>query len=868
MGYLSDRLAPNSVWAQALNRPLSGAQRMALENRLGPMQQNMLPQQNMAPQTPQDDILLAAALGMHNRPPSGPVRRMTADDTRPGLRTQPTLVPATDNPLANRIGEWAAENLRENERNETHDAVREQLGFPPAPDPFPVEDIVTNAAALLPLMSLDEIQYGNSGGMDVFNTALGAADVFGFGALAKPLARAGANITRDFINKPSVAGFLADERGSLMGTGGGPSGRRMGDNGGPQLDPEMAAQVEAQIANYPAAEGWSQNLIEVAKVKEGKPVYRKVAYGFETPPDGVSPAAWQSTMVDRSVEDVRTLVDRVRAGDPAAIEILQQANWYRTMRVTLREEFGGMGDTFADVLGATSAQTGVEANWNNAIEVMRRYSRGEYDQELRMYQEMLDAGDVNPTTLQQLHSSDDSPFRLITSAGGALFNINSPAATKALFNMFRTAKGAPKTPNFTGNLIGYVNDATIDVWAARNLRRLSGQDRLPPMVEKAVTGRHRKKSTIYEPNVGGEFGFGQRVFADAADRINEEGIIRSVAPDLEDLSPADLQAVAWFIEKERWTKGGWTSKAGEGGSFDFEASIAGAADPAMVVALRQQARKNFKPPNRHVKDTDESYAARVEAARVEQDALRGQAQAALDEMQAPLARYVLGISVERPGLRPSNSLQAQTSELLGEPAINDPSVAMYQVTNSYGYFMGKAERAFNAEFIVRQNFDPSPVTRRMVEVARDADQDAAFISKVVPNATPDSRPGVEIYFRDRQGADFARELSDRLTEHGVDGFTFITDSRVMDRAGAQANMAEEAVAGLNGLRFQYIPEFDIGRDAWLAMKPAERAAKLDEMRALYADVAGGIDDASVSAVNMMEYETNVIERGDYDAYLE
>ena len=81
-------------------------------------------------------------------------------------------------------------------------------------------------------------------------------------------------------------------------------------------------------------------------------------------------------------------------------------------------------------------------------------------------------------------------------------------------------------------------------------------------------------------------------------------------------------------------------------------------------------------------------------------------------------------------------------------------------------------------------------------------------------------------------------------------------------------MAEEAVAGLNGLRFQYIPEFDIGRDAWLAMKPAERAAKLDEMRALYADVAGGIDDASVSAVNMMEYETNVIERGDYDAYLE
>ena len=36
---------------------------------------------------------------------------------------------------------------------------------------------------------------------------------------------------------------------------------------------------------------------------------------------------------------------------------------------------------------------------------------------------------------------------------------------------------------------------------------------------------------------------------------------------------------------------------------------------------------------------------------------------------------------------------------------------------------------------------------------------------------------------------------------------------------------------------------------------------------LIAAVAGDINDAGVSSVNMMEYETNVFERGDYDDYL-
>ena len=482
---------------------------------------------------------------------------------------------------------------------------------------------------------------------------------------------------------------------------------------------------------------------------------------------------------------------------------------------------------------------------------------------------LLDEGSVNPTRLQQLHKDPNSPFRLITNAAGSLFNANSPAATKALFDMFRVAGGSPKTPNFTGNLIGYTNAATIDVWAARFLRRLAGLDRLPPPVEKGVTGSHLSGSTLEKPRVGGEFGFGQRVLEDAARQVNQQQIIRSIAPNLADMNPDDLQAVAWFIEKEKWATNGWTTKAGEGGSFEFEASLAGAADPANVSALRRQLNQGFAAPNRLKKETDAEYEERVAQARSGYDEAQKQAQADLNDARAPLARYVLGISVERPGARPTNVQQAEVSARLGEPAKADPSVVMYQVNNTYGRFMQSDERAFNAEFVVRKNFDPAGVTRRMVEVAREADQDAAFISKVVPDRTPDSRPGVEIYFRNRQPPDFARSLSDKLTEYGVDGFTFVTDSRVMDRPSVQAGMAEEAVAGINGLRFQYIPEFDIGRDAWAAMSPTEKAQKIDEVEELFERIVNDLveEDASISAVNLMNYETTVIERENYDEYL-
>ena len=604
--------------------------------------------------------------------------------------------------------------------------------------------------------------------------------------------------------------------------------------------------------------------------------YKEVPYNFHIPPEGVDPAKWESKIVTKTVNEIKALSKRAAAGDPAAKAILEEANWYRSMRARMRQEFGGLGDVFADLLGTTSAQTGVTQNWDNAIEIMRRFTRGEFDEEIKMYEELLAKGEANPIKLGQMHKDPNNPFKLITKASGQLFNANSPSSTRALLNLFRTAQGSPKTPNFTGNLIGYTNAATVDVWAARFLRRMSGQDRLPPPVEKGVSGKHLVGSSLQEPNVGAEFGFGQRVIQAAVDKINKANIVKDVAPEIGDMGADDLQAVLWFLEKEIWTKKGWTSKAGEGGSLDFEASLAGAADQPRVKQLREQLNKKFTPPKplkQKAGETDEEYAARMaereSQARQADELAKQEAQEELDGSFAPLARYVLGISVERPNQRPTNVTQAETAERLSEPAREDPSVVMYQVNNTYGRFMQEDERAFNAEFVVRENFDPAGVTRRMVEVAKDADQDAAFISKIVPERTPDTRPGVEIYLRTRQSADFARDLSDKLTEYGVDGFTFITDARVQDMPGRQAGLNEEAVAGITGLRFQYIPEFDVGADAWNAMTAEQKAAKIDEIEDMFADIVIDIqkENSDIATAMVTHNETNVIERGDYDRIL-
>ncbi|MCH9836970.1 hypothetical protein K0U83_14990, partial [bacterium] len=387
--------------------------------------------------------------------------------------------------------------------------------------------------------------------------------------------------------------------------------------------------------------------------------------------------------------------------------------------------------------------------------------------------------------------------------------------------------------------------------------------RIPPPAEKGVAGKHLVGSSLYDPKVGSEFGFGQDVFREAADEINKSGMLKSVAPQIGDLGPDDLQAVAWFIEKENWTKNGWTTKAGEGGSLDYEMSLAGAADQAAIKDLRREINAGFKPPAQRKTETDADYSTRVQEAKVAFDANKAAKQQQLAGMQSDVERYTLGVSGERPGKPMSNYAQAELAAEFDDVVRDDASVVTYNLANTYGSFMGDTERALNAEFVVRQNFNPSSLERRMVEQGKTYDQDAVFISKVVPDgASPNARPGVEIYFKQKMTPDQMAAVTAKLRQYGVDGFTYVTDMRFSDRINVQARAGGAETAGLNGLRFQYIPEFDEG------FTEAGRAAAMADKQRLFNQVVRDImKEGNVSDARLVYYDTKVYFRSDYDAYL-
>jgi len=628
------------------------------------------------------------------------------------------------------------------------------------------------------------------------------------------------------------------------------------------INPKQAKIVKEEtlrIKNeYPPEDGWlpislnTDSNLPVFKVKKDGSFdlrWSQPSYAFHIPPgskkDSASVLKHQNNLASRMYDDVLGVVERAKTGDQAAIDIIAQANWYRSMRSRLRKEFGGMADVFADIIGATSAQTNVQQNYENSLNVLRRFSRGEFDNEIAMYSQKVEAGEsLSSKDLAILHKDENSPFRLITKAGGELFNTNSPAATQALLDMFRQIKkgSSPKTKNFTGNLIGFGNDATVDVWAARYLRDASGLPRIPPPVEKAVAGNHLTGSTLENPIIGSEFGFGQKVFSEAADAINQSGMIQQVDPSLGDLGPDDLQAVVWFLEKEKWTKNGWTTKAGEGGSLDFESVYGGSSDFSRTKELRS------------IINSVNSNPEQIAAAKAELKTLEGAPQ-----------RMVGGVAMERPDAVPSNVQQANLAAELTAPLVDDPTAIGYQINNTLGEFMGDTERSLNFEIVTQTDFDPTAVTRSLVEAGKKNNQDSVFISKVVDPTVSGARPGVEIYFKNRTDVAgtqaLTKKVTDLLRDRDLVGFTFITDARQGDRVDVQAltkNQGQQT-AGINGIRFQYIPEFDPNFD------PANASEIFRQKADLYLEITEEmINVEGVTYADTVYYDTQVFKNEGMD----
>ncbi len=401
---------------------------------------------------------------------------------------------------------------------------------------------------------------------------------------------------------------------------------------------ELAARVRDNKRAHPASDNWaSLTLIKVKVNESGKAelIYKTVPYDFNVNAKGKALKTGSKDYSQRvqsmsglMLDEVRAVYERALQGDKAAINIIAQSGWYKEMRTRLRQEFGGLGDLFADLLGATSPNTPVRTNWDNSIEALRLATQGKFDEllpkwinyfdrleqaetKLRgFFDQMLKEG-MSKKAIKQLdeykrlsaeaRQARNFPDSLLpVKSNGKKFGFNGYNVARAMVDLWRVVRDAdadigrgataPKAINFSGNLIGFRSKATIDVWAARMLQRLAGKLgmsgmglRIPSMAEGGVSGAALRtgENTL-------QFGFGQDVFSSAVRLIRNDPQLRE-DPVLAGINDDDLQALVWFIEKEIWTKNNWTSAAGEGGSFEFEADLAGVADRDRVNELRREA---------------------------------------------------------------------------------------------------------------------------------------------------------------------------------------------------------------------------------------------------------------------------------------
>ncbi|MCX7590981.1 MAG: hypothetical protein N2255_05065, partial [Kiritimatiellae bacterium] len=570
---------------------------------------------------------------------------------------------------------------------------------------------------------------------------------------------------------------------------------------------EVLDKARQLKGRFPESEGWAPLTITgVEDVRRtGEKVKYNIAvqsipYSFNVPPGGAPrrghDQAWLNSVAHKIIGEVAGIYDRAQRGDRNAQTIMRHANWYNNVAELLRRVMGGAADVFADLLGAMSPQTTVEQNFRYAEHAIQRLSRGDFDAQLRRLQQWLDNG--NKLTDFPEHDK-------IRQASGALFGIGSDAGALAMLNAWRQIEAGqtPKARNFVLNLLKLSNLATIDLWAARFVQRmanaLSGEHpRIPPVAERGVSGKWTVSRR--ESDITGQYGFAAEALRIASEQLTAQGIR---------LSPPELQAVVWFAEKELWGSRGWTTRAGEGGSFEEEL-------------------------NR--RDWD---------------------------------RYVVGVSAQS-DMRPSDAVVARAQASLLAPLVGDDNVVAFRAMPTVGAFGGDVERSFDMELTTERAFDPFNLISAVARVAKNRKQKTVFISRVLrPHEKSDNaRPGLEVYFRTGVSLEAATQVADQLRGLQVDGFTFVVDQRESLRTAPGGDPQQ-----FIGLRVQYVPEYDAmwNEEARRVLGSGDEKAIRNWMEDRAAVMQEAVleisENESVAYANVVRYDTLVLFQGDYDGYV-
>lgn len=599
----------------------------------------------------------------------------------------------------------------------------------------------------------------------------------------------------------------------------------------------VAARIRETKARYPKSDGWAPFEAVGAEFDDkGNPVikWKEQTYGFNTAvqpgnrtvvdpvtgakstievnePRALRPGTPQYEAQARratrnGVNEVEDIIRRAGEGDENALRIIRQAGWYREFMRKGFDERGGSYPAFSDLLGATSPNTAVDQNYRYSVDLQNRFARGDFDEPVKFASEYQ--GSLNAFPEDKLIYRDPvgpkGPQKL-------QYGMNSRNAQMALADKWRAKEPgqAPKARNFSGNLGGATDQATIDVWAARFINRMAGRKRLPPPVESGVKG---KLGSNLEPT--GEFGFGQDVFRRITDELNRRGNLKPYLAELgyDSLTPMDMQALTWFIEKERWTRNNWTTAAGEGGSFEDEL------------------------------------------------------------LKYPSERWQSGVSIQQ-AEPPSDAAMAATRNVFENSLRDDPNVNQYRVHPTIGRYAGNNERSFDLELTAKPGWDPRTWMAAVIREAQANNQYDVFFSKrlspELAQTNPNARPGVEIYFRDRKTLDQALPILEEFTKRNADGFTFVTDLRLRER-----ELGGKEAPDFVGVRMQWVPEIRMRWDEDFrngvmedpSLLNTEKRSALNSMQ----DALDALDKAGLGVVDarVHHYDTLTVGKESYDKFLD
>jgi hypothetical protein len=567
---------------------------------------------------------------------------------------------------------------------------------------------------------------------------------------------------------------------------------------------ELIKQAKADKKRYPEKQGWAPLEvigIDVALDDEGKPIrgtespkYKSIPYEYNVPagktkaPTKIDPV-WLGKVTKEFQKLIQQIYTRANKGNKNAQGIIAHQTWYKNVAKTLRNEYGGFGDVLADLLGATSPNTPVDTNWKFSIDVMRRFVRGDFNSDLEKFSKHLEDG-KSPSSFP----SEDK----IRQISGKLYGMNSTNAMLALVDAWRQIKPgqAPKARNFALNLIGQSNIATIDVWAARMLRRAANAvskgeyARIPPPAEKGVSGVWNSDAT----GITGAFGFGAEVMRQVSNNLKKKGI---------NIEPPDLQAIAWFAEKELWGTKGWTSKVGEGGSFE----------------------ENIE--------------------------------------NNPADRYLAGHSIQVGETAPlPEEVYKVQQDVLGVLQ-KDPSVIAVRVKPTKGLYGGTVEESFDSEWVVDRNaFKPDAIVSKIAEVSKNNQQYDIFVSRVIPpnEENPNARPGIELYFKTEEDLNKIMPILKSFTDKGQDGFTLAVDPRATDDSNLYMGVRLQYVPEIS-MRWDEELREKLKNPQELERILAEKAQTLSDIASEVAQEEG------VAYAEVLRYDTIVIGKENYDAYI-